>query len=108
MPIARIAPLAGALLADYYSLRHATALTFVNGLYTWLCPGAGLGGVLAGGLLVILFAWCISWILLILALLPVRHPVCRGSLDYIVLTFLSNAFGAHQYITRLAKINLST
>ena len=94
MPIARIAPLAGALLADTIRYGIATALTFVMGYILGYRPGAGLGGVLAGGLLVILFAWCISWIFAYFGIIARTASSVQGISLIILfpLTFLSNAF----------------
>ena len=94
MPIARIAPLAGALLADTIRYGIATALTFVMGYILGYRPGAGAGGVLAGGLLVILFAWCISWIFAYFGIIARTASSVQGISLIILfpLTFLSNAF----------------
>jgi ABC-2 type transport system permease protein len=94
MPIARIAPLAGALLADTIRYGIATVLTFVMGYILGYHPGAGLGGVLAGGLLVILFAWCISWIFAYFGIIARTASSVQGISMLILfpLTFLSNAF----------------
>ncbi len=61
LPIARIAPLAGALLADTIRYLIATTLTFVMGFIMGYRPTGGVGGVIAAGLLVIVCAWAISW-----------------------------------------------
>ena len=94
MPIARIAPLAGALLADTIRYGIATVLTFVMGYILGYHPGAGLGGVVAGGLLVILFAWCISWIFAYFGIIARTASSVQGISLIILfpLTFLSNAF----------------
>ena len=62
MPIARIAPLTGPLLADIVRYAIATALTFVMGYllgFRW----ASLAGAVTGGVLVVFCRWCISWII---------------------------------------------
>jgi ABC-2 type transport system permease protein len=94
LPIARIAPLAGALLADTIRYGIATALTFVMGYIIGYHPGAGLGGALAGGLLAILFAWCISWIFAYFGIIARTASSVQGISMIILfpLTFLSNAF----------------
>ena len=94
LPIARIAPLAGALLADTIRYGIATTLTFVMGYILGYRPGAGIGGVVAGGLLVILFAWCISWVFAFFGVIARSASSVQGISLIILfpLTFLSNAF----------------
>jgi len=94
LPIARIAPLAGALLADTIRYAIATALTFTMGYILGYRPGGGIGGVLAGGLLIILFAWCISWIFAYFGVKARTASSVQGISMLILfpLTFLSNAF----------------
>jgi ABC-2 type transport system permease protein len=89
LPIARISPLAGALLADTVRYGIATVLTFMG-----YRPGAGLGGVIAGGLLTIGFAWCISWIFAFFGVIARTASSVQGISLLILfpLTFLSNAF----------------
>jgi ABC-2 type transport system permease protein len=94
LPIARIAPLAGALIADTVRYGIATVLTFCMGYIIGYRPHAGIGGVIAGGLLVILFAWCISWIFAFFGVLARTASSVQGISLIILfpLTFLSNAF----------------
>ena len=94
LPIARIAPLAGALLADTIRYGIATTLTFVMGYILGYRPGAGIGGVFAGGLLIIVFAWCISWIFAFFGVTARSASSVQGISLIILfpLTFLSNAF----------------
>lgn len=94
LPIARIAPLAGALLADTIRYGIATVLTFTMGYIMGYRPGAGIGGVIAGGLLTILFAWCISWIFAFFGVIARTASSVQGVSLLILfpLTFLSNAF----------------
>jgi ABC-2 type transport system permease protein len=94
LPIARIAPLAGALLADTIRYGIATVLTFIMGYIMGYRPGAGIGGVIAGGLLTILFAWCISWIFAFFGVIARTASSVQGISLLILfpLTFLSNAF----------------
>src|SRR3954453_20954200 len=51
LPIARIAPLAGALLADTVRYAIATTLTFLMGYIMGYRPDAGVLGVLASGIM---------------------------------------------------------
>ncbi|TPX01196.1 ABC transporter permease, partial [Schumannella luteola] len=61
LPMARIAPLAGALMTDTIRYAAITALTMLVGALIGWRPGGGWGIVLAG-LLVIVTAWAVSWI----------------------------------------------
>ncbi|MEJ0073364.1 MAG: ABC transporter permease [Candidatus Saccharibacteria bacterium] len=92
LPIARIAPLSGALLADTIRYGIATVLTFLMGYILGYRPE--LGGVIAGGLLVILFSWCISWIFAFFGVIARTASSVQGISLIILfpLTFLSNAF----------------
>lgn len=94
LPIARIAPLAGALMADTIRYLIATVITFTMGYLMGYRPGAGLGGIVAGGLLVILFAWCLSWIFAFFGMIARTASSVQGISLIILfpLTFLSNAF----------------
>lgn len=94
LPIARISPLSGALLADTIRYGIATVLTFAMGYIMGYRPGAGLGYVIAGGLLVILFAWCVSWIFAFFGVIARTASSVQGISLIILfpLTFLSNAF----------------
>lgn len=94
MPIARIAPLAGALIADTVRYGIATILTFTVGYLIGYRPGGGIGGVLAGGLLVIIFAWCLSWIFAFFGVIARTASSVQGISMIILfpLTFVSNAF----------------
>ncbi|HSX42767.1 MAG TPA: ABC transporter permease [Candidatus Saccharimonadales bacterium] len=94
LPIARIAPLAGALLADTVRYVIAAVITFAMGYLLGYRPGAGLGGVVQGGLLVILFAWCLSWIFAFFGMIARTASSVQGISLVILfpLTFLSNAF----------------
>lgn len=94
LPIARIAPLAGALLADTIRYGIAILLTFVTGYALGYRPGAGIGGVLAGSLLVMICAWCLSWIFAFFGVIARTASSVQGISLIILfpLTFLSNAF----------------
>jgi ABC-2 type transport system permease protein len=94
LPIARISPLAGALLADTLRYAIATIITFAVGYLMGYRPGAGLGGVIAGGLLVIGFSWSVSWIFAFFGVLARTAASVQGISLLILfpLTFLSNAF----------------
>jgi len=93
LPIARIAPLAGALIADTIRYLIATVLTIAMGLIIGLHPES-IGGLVAGGLLVIVFGWCMSWIFAFFGVIARSASSVQGFSLIILfpLTFLSNAF----------------
>ncbi|MFJ3387002.1 MULTISPECIES: ABC transporter permease [unclassified Lysinibacillus] len=94
LPIARIAPLAGALLADTIRYTIATVLTFTMGYIMGYRPEGGLGHVVLAGLLVIVCAWAISWIFAFFGVIARTASSVQGisMLVLFPLTFLSNAF----------------
>jgi len=94
LPIARIAPLAGALLADTMRYGIATVLTFSVGYIIGYRPAAGLGFVALGGLMVIACAWALSWIFAFFGVIARTASSVQGVSLLILfpLTFLSNAF----------------
>ncbi|GGD53246.1 ABC transporter permease [Paenibacillus nasutitermitis] len=94
LPIARIAPLAGALLADTVRYTIATVLTFAMGYIMGYRPEGGLGYVAIAAVLVIFCAWSISWIFAFFGVIARTASSVQG-ISMIVLfplTFLSNAF----------------
>ncbi|MFC8597103.1 ABC transporter permease [Isoptericola sp. NPDC057191] len=94
LPIARIAPLAGALVADLVRYLIATTLTITMGLVMGWRPGGGVGGVLLAGVLVIVCAWSLSWIFAFFGVIGRSASSVQG-ISFLVLfplTFLSNAF----------------
>ena len=93
MPIARIAPLTGPLLADIVRYAIATSLTFVMGYllgFRW----ASLDGAVVGGVLVVFCSWCISWIFALLGVVAKTAQTVQGISTAILfpLSFLSGAF----------------
>lgn len=93
LPIARIAPLAGALIADTVRYVIATVLVFTMGIVLGLRPES-IFGMIGAGLLVIGFAWCLSWVFAFLGVISKSASSVQG-ISFIVLfplTFLSNAF----------------
>ncbi|MGN7190698.1 MULTISPECIES: ABC transporter permease [unclassified Curtobacterium] len=94
LPIARIAPLAGALLADTVRYAIATTITFVVGIVMGLRPAGGLGAVLLAALLVIVVAWAISWVFAYFGVIARTASSVSGIANLVLfpLTFLSNAF----------------
>ncbi|MDN4615884.1 ABC transporter permease [Leifsonia sp. F6_8S_P_1B] len=94
LPIARIAPLSGALLADTLRYTIATTITFVVGFLMGYRPGGGILGVVAAGLLVIVSSWAISWIFAFFGVIARTAGSVQG-ISFLVLfplTFLSNAY----------------
>jgi ABC-2 type transport system permease protein len=94
LPIARIAPLAGALIADFVRYGVAIILTFVMGFVLGYIPAAGAFWVVAAGLLAMATAWCMSWIFAFLGMIMRTAQSVSGISMMILmpLTFLSNAF----------------
>jgi ABC-2 type transport system permease protein len=94
LPIARIAPLSGALLADTLRYAIATTLTFVMGFIMGYRPGGGIGNVVLSGILVIACSWAISWIFAFFGVIARTASSVQGisMLVLFPLTFLSNAF----------------
>lgn len=94
LPIARIAPLSGALLADTVRYAIATTLTFAMGFIMGFRPEGGLGAVIVAGLLVIVCSWAISWIFAFFGVIARSASSVQGVSMLILfpLTFLSNAF----------------
>ncbi|WP_214630156.1 ABC transporter permease [Paenibacillus agaridevorans] len=94
LPIARIAPLAGALLADTVRYTIATTLTFAMGYIMGYRPEAGFGTVALASVLVIFCAWAISWIFAFFGVIARTASSVQGisMLALFPLTFLSNAF----------------
>ncbi|RTE02571.1 ABC transporter permease [Paenibacillus whitsoniae] len=94
LPIARIAPLAGALLADTVRYTIATVLTFVMGYIMGFRPEGGIEFVALSGLLVIFCSWSVSWIFAFFGVIARTASSVQGisMLVLFPLTFLSNAF----------------
>ncbi|PRZ44392.1 ABC-2 type transport system permease protein [Antricoccus suffuscus] len=94
LPIARIAPLAGPMVADLLRYALATTLTFVMGFIMGYRPGGGVLGVLAGGLLVVITGWSLAWVFTWVGTIARSAQSVQGISMMIMfpLTFLSNAF----------------
>jgi ABC-2 type transport system permease protein len=92
LPIARISPLAGALLADTIRYGIATVLTIVMGYIMGYRPE--LLGMVIGGVLVMGASWCISWIFAFFGVIARTASSVQGISMMVLfpLTFLSNAF----------------
>jgi ABC-2 type transport system permease protein len=94
LPIARIAPLSGALLADTLRYAIATALTFGMGFVIGYRPEGGMLAVVGAALLVIACSWAVSWIFAFLGVMARTASSVQGisMLVLFPLTFLSNAY----------------
>lgn len=94
LPIARIAPLSGALLADVVRYLIATTITVVVGVAMGYRPGGGFVGVVGAALLVMVCAFAISWIFALMGVLMSKASAVQGVSMMILfpLTFMSNAF----------------
>lgn len=92
LPIARISPLAGALLADMIRYLIATTLTIVMGIIMGWRPDAL--GAIGAALLVIVCSFAISWIFALMGCLMSKASAVQGISMLILfpLTFMSNAF----------------
>ncbi len=93
LPISRISPLTGALLTDVLRYGIAIGLTFLMAFllgYQW----ASLGGAVLGAALIILAAWCISWIFAFFGTIASSAQLVQGVSNLILfpLVFLSGAF----------------
>ncbi|MET0433337.1 MAG: ABC transporter permease, partial [Cellulomonas sp.] len=62
LPIARIAPLAGPMVADMLRYLIASTLTFATGIFLGYRPGGGVPGVAAAILLGVIAGWSLAWI----------------------------------------------
>ncbi len=94
MPIARSAPLAGALLADTVRYAIATIMTCLTGFAIGWRPAGGIAGIILAGLLVIACSWAVSWIFALLGVLARTASTVQGASFMVLfpLAFLSNAF----------------
>lgn len=92
LPIARISPLAGALLADVVRYLLATLITFTVGISMGWRPDPV--GVIASTLLVLVCSFAVSWIFALMGCLMTKASAVQGISMLIMfpLTFMSNAF----------------
>jgi ABC-2 type transport system permease protein len=94
MPMSRIAPLAGPMVADLVRYLIAAGLTFVTGVLIGYRPGGGVLGVLGAMLLAIFTGWALAWIFTWIGTIAKSARAVQGMSMMILfpLTFLSNAF----------------
>lgn len=93
MAVWRPAPLVGMILADVVRYIAAATVILVLGLILGFRPAGGLGGVLAGFGLLVIFSFAISWFFTMMGFI-LRDPKTVMGLNFIMfpLTFLSNVF----------------
>jgi ABC-2 type transport system permease protein len=94
MPMSRIAPLAGPMVADLVRYLIAAGLTFVTGVIIGYRPGGGVLGVLGAMVLAIFTGWALAWIFTWIGTIARSARAVQGMSMMILfpLTFLSNAF----------------
>ncbi|NYE38176.1 ABC-2 type transport system permease protein [Nocardioides cavernae] len=94
LPIARIAPLAGPMVADLLRYFIASVLTFAVGIAIGYRPGGGVLGVAGAVLLAMLAGWSLAWIFTLFGIVGRNAQAVQGIslLVMFPLTFLSNAF----------------
>jgi ABC-2 type transport system permease protein len=94
LPIARIAPLAGPMVADIVRYMIAATLTFAMGIAIGYRPGGGVLGVAGAILMAIFTGWSIAWIFTFIGTIARTARSVQGFSMMILfpLTFLSNAF----------------
>jgi ABC-2 type transport system permease protein len=94
LPIARLAPLAGPMVADLVRYLIAATLTFATGIAIGYRPGGGALGVLGAILLAIFAGWALAWIFTFIGTIARNARSVQGMSMLILfpLTFLSNAF----------------
>jgi ABC-2 type transport system permease protein len=94
LPIARIAPLAGPMMADLVRYLIAAGLTFVMGVIIGYRPGGGVLGVLGAIVLAIFTGWAVAWVFTFIGTIARNARSVQGISMLILfpLTFLSNAF----------------
>src|ERR1700733_16230281 len=94
LPMARIAPLAGPMVADLIRYLIAAGLTFVMGVIIGYRPGGGVLGVLGAIVLAIFTGWALAWIFTYIGTIAKTARAVQGIsfLFLFPLTFLSNAF----------------
>ena len=114
LPIARIAPLAGPMMADLARYAIAASITLTVGVVMGYRPGGGVPGVLAGMVLAVITGWSIAWIFLWIGTKARSAGAVQGMSMMIMfpLAFLSNAFvpvdslpGWLQVVTRVNPVS---
>jgi ABC-type multidrug transport system, permease component len=114
LPIARIAPLAGPMLADLARYAIATSVALTVGVAMGYRPGGGVLGVAAGMVLAVITGWSLAWIFMWIGTIAKTAGAVQGMSMMIMfpLAFLSNAFvpvstlpGWLQTVTRINPVS---
>ena len=94
LPISRIAPLAGPMVADMIRYLIAGMLTFATGMVIGYRPGGGVLGVAMAILLGVIAGWSLAWIFTWFGTVGRSAQAVQGYSLMVMfpLTFLSNAF----------------
>jgi ABC-2 type transport system permease protein len=94
LPIARIAPLAGPMVADMLRYLIASSLTFATGFALGYRPDGGILGVLAAIVLAVFAGWSMAWIFTWFGTVGKSAQGVQATSLMVMfpLTFLSNAF----------------
>lgn len=94
LPISRVAPLAGPMVADLVRYAIASALTLGMGVAIGYRPDGGVPGVLGAILLAIVCGWSLAWAFTFIGTVARSAQGVQGLSMMILfpLTFLSNAF----------------
>jgi ABC-2 type transport system permease protein len=114
LPIARIAPLAGPMMADLARYAIAAGVALTVGVVMGYRPGGGVAGVSGGVLLAVITGWSVAWIFLWVGTRARTAGAVQGMSMMIMfpLAFLSNAFvpvdtlpGWLQAVTRVNPVS---
>lgn len=94
LPIARIAPLAGQLLADILRLVIAIIASLTTGYFMGWRPNVAFGWIIVIILLSVFTGWAISWIYVFIGLMAKSATMVESIslMTMLLLSFLSNAF----------------
>jgi len=94
LPIARVAPLAGPMMADLIRYALTASITLTVGIIMGYRPGGGVPGVVAGVVLAIITGWSLAWVFMYIGTIA-KSAASVSSLSLVVmlpLVFVSNAF----------------
>jgi ABC-2 type transport system permease protein len=94
LPISRVAPLAGPMVADLIRYVIAASLTVIMGIIIGYRPAGGVLGVLGAVVLAVFTGWSLAWIFTWIGTIAKSAQSVQGISMMILfpLTFLSNAF----------------
>src|SRR5690625_4555282 len=94
LPIARVVPLVGPMVADLLRYLVAGGLTILMGIAIGYRPEGGTVGVLAALLLTVFTGWSVSWVFTYIGTIARSAQSVQGISMMVLfpLTFLSNAF----------------